>query len=110
MVRVGRAGAWQGGHGMAGCVVRVRSARVVGAVAGVAGVAASAALVWHASYSAFSATTANPSNTWSAGSVVLSDDDSGAAMFSAAELSPGVGRQDCIAVTSAGSLPATVRL
>jgi hypothetical protein len=91
-------------------VAGVRSVRLVSALAGMVGVAGSAALVWHASYSAFSASTANPTNTWSAGSVTLSDDDAGVAMFAASALTPGAGGTKCIAVTSTGTLPAAVKL
>lgn len=86
------------------------SVRIVSALAGVAGVAASAAVVWHASYSAFSATTANPTNSWATGTVMLADDDSSTAMFSASGLGPGSNSSNCIAVTSTGSLPSTVKL
>jgi hypothetical protein len=87
-----------------------RSARMVGAAAGLAGVAVSAAVVWHASYAAFSASTDNPTSNWAAGTVALSDDDSNTALFSANNLRPGATGSRCIAVTSTGSLPATVKL
>jgi hypothetical protein len=88
----------------------VRSARLAGAVAGLAGVAVSAAVVWHASYAAFSASTDNPTSNWAAGTVALSDDDSNTALFTASNLRPGATGTRCIAVTSTGSLPATVKL
>lgn len=102
---------WEG-VGMSGMAVGPvgRSARLVGALAGVAGVAVSAAVVWHASYAAFSATTDNPTSNWSAGTVALSDDDSGSAMFTVANLKPAATGTHCIAVTSTGSLPAAVKL
>jgi hypothetical protein len=87
-----------------------RSVRVVSALAGVAGMAASAAVVWHASYSAFSATTSNPTNSWAAGSVALTDDDAGTAMFTAANLKPAATGSKCIAVTSSGSLASAVKI
>ncbi len=71
---------------------------------------ASGAMVWQSSYSAFSATTSNPTNNWSAGTVALADDDSNTAMFTATNLKPGSTASKCIAVTSSGSLPATVKL
>ena len=73
----------------------------------------SALLVWQASNAAFSATTSNPGNSWTAGSVTLTDDDggtsptTGTAMFSAAGLVPGSTGSHCIAVTSTGTVPAT---
>ena len=71
---------------------------------------ASGALVWQSSYSAFSASTSNPDSNWTAGSVALSDDDNNTAMFSAGALKPGATGSKCIAVTSNGTLPATVKL
>lgn len=46
----------------------------------------SSALVFTASQAAFTATTANGPNTWSAGTVAISDDDAGSAMFTATAL------------------------
>lgn len=71
---------------------------------------ASAGLVWQASYSAFTATTSNPTNNWAAGTVALTDDDANTAMFTVSNLKPGQTGQKCIAVTSTGSLPSTVKL
>jgi hypothetical protein len=66
--------------------------------------------VWQASYSTFSATTSNPSNNWSVGTVALSDDDSGAAMFNATNLKPGASGSNCIKVSYTGNLAAAVKL
>jgi hypothetical protein len=83
----------------------------MGAVAATAvAFAVSTGLVWQASYAAFSAQTINPNNTWAVGSVTLSDDDAGAAMFSATNLKPGATGAHCIVVTSNGTLPAAVKL
>jgi hypothetical protein len=79
-------------------------------VAVLAGVLASAGVVWEASYSAFSATATNPTSNWSSGTVALSDDDTNTALFTAANLKPGATGTKCIAVTSTGSLPSTVKL
>ncbi|AIV40867.1 MULTISPECIES: hypothetical protein [unclassified Curtobacterium] len=73
-------------------------------------VLASGLVIAQASYAAFSATTSNAPNTWSAGSVSLSDDDSDTALFTASGLQPGDTRTSCIVVTSTGSLPSTVKL
>jgi hypothetical protein len=73
-------------------------------------VVASGAMVWQSSYSAFSATAASPTNNWSAGTVALADDDNNTAMFNATNLKPGATAVKCIAVTSTGSLAATVKL
>src|SRR6058998_1719961 len=61
-------------------------------------------------WSAFSATTQNSGNSFSAGTVILSDDDSGSAMLSLANAKPGDSDTSCIVVTYTGSLAATVRL
>jgi len=71
---------------------------------------ASGAVVSTASYAAFSSTTSNATNNWSAGTVELSDDDSGSALFTASGLQPGSTDTKCIVVTSTGSLPSTVKL
>jgi hypothetical protein len=70
----------------------------------------STGLVWQASYSAYSATTANGTDNWATGTVALTDDDSGTAMFSATNLRPGSTGTKCITVTSNGTLPAAVKL
>lgn len=67
-------------------------------------------IVWSASDAAFSATTTTPAARWAAGSVELTDDDGGTALFTAAGLKPGRSIVNCVAVTYAGSVPAGVRL
>jgi hypothetical protein len=74
------------------------------------GMMVSSLLVWQASNAAFSDTTENPGNTWASGDVVLTDDDSDAAMFSASNLKPGDTEAKCITVTYSGSLDASVKL
>jgi predicted ribosomally synthesized peptide with SipW-like signal peptide len=61
-------------------------------------------------WAAFTATTDNSGNSFSAGSVTLSDNDSGAAMLTLTSAAPGDSDSGCIRVTYSGSLPATVRL
>ncbi len=57
------------------------------------------------SEAAFSATTDNPGNSFSSGTVVLTDDDGGAtAMFTATGMSPGNPIVECITVTYSGNL------
>jgi hypothetical protein len=83
--------------------------RVVRATAPVAAFLVVGALVVVGSRAAFSATTANTANAWSAGTVVLSDDDSGSAMFNMSLMKPGSTSAKCIVVTYSGTLtPATV--
>lgn len=69
------------------------------------------ALVVVSSRSAFSDTTSNASNSWSGGTVVITDDDSGSAMFTATNMKPGDSNTNCIVATYSGSLvPADVKL
>ena len=87
-----------------------RNARLSAVAAAALGLAISAAVTWRASYSSFSSKTFSPASNWAAGSVALSDDDAGTAMFTAAGLFPASTDTKCIAVTSTGSLPSAVRL
>jgi hypothetical protein len=66
-------------------------------------------LVWQSSYAAFTATTRSAGNSWSAGAVTLTDDDRGAAAFTATELVPGSTGTKCIVVTSTATVPGEVR-
>jgi hypothetical protein len=87
--------------------------RTVLAAAVPVGLVVSAAVVWQSTSAAFSATTENPDNNWRAGSVVLSDSDSGAALFNSTNdsaLKPGSTRSRCIRVDYTGDLPSTIRL
>ena len=69
------------------------------------------ALILTASFAAFSDTTDNSGNTWSAGTVILNDDDSGSAMFIVSDMAPLATVTECIVVTYSGSvLPADVNL
>lgn len=68
------------------------------------------AVVGQASYSSFSARTSTSGNSFGAGSVALGDDDAGSALFSLANVKPGSSGSRCIAVTSTGSLPSSVKL
>jgi len=75
------------------------------------GIIASGVLVWQASYAAFSATTANPNNSFSAGTVVLTDDHQpSTVLFNASGLKPGSTGTSCIKVTYNGSLAAGVKM
>lgn len=77
---------------------------VVIALAVVLGLIGSGVLVWHASYAAFSSTTSNGANSWTAGTVTLSDDDAAAVMFNATGLKPGSTGTSCITVNYTGNL------
>ncbi|MCB2224227.1 MAG: M73 family metallopeptidase [Actinobacteria bacterium] len=68
-------------------------------------------LVAGTSRAAFFDTTENGSNEFAAGDVVLTDDDSGAAMFDVTNMAPGDSATHCIEVTYEGSLaPADVEM
>jgi hypothetical protein len=93
-------------------VQKLRARRLRAAIA-VVGLLGSGLVVWQSSQAAFTATTSNPSNSWAAGTVSLTDDDggnsptTGTAMFSTAvataNLKPGDTGTKCIAVTYGGS-------
>jgi Camelysin metallo-endopeptidase len=58
----------------------------------------------------FSATTQNSGNEISAGTVVLSDNDAGSAMFNVTNAKPGETWTRCIKVLYSGSLPANLHI
>ncbi len=63
-----------------------------------------------ATWSAFSDTTANSANSFEAGSVVLTDNDSGNFMYQVTNAKPAVSTRTCITVSYSGSLDADVKL
>ena len=83
---------------------------VVVTVAAVVSAAFVGVLLLGGTRAAFVDTTDNATNTFSAGDVVLSDDDAGSVLFDIANLAPGDARTRCIAVDYNGSLTADVRL
>jgi predicted ribosomally synthesized peptide with SipW-like signal peptide len=74
---------------------------VLGAVGGLAA---------FGTFSAFSSTTSNPGNEFQAGTVSLSDNDSGTAIYNNTNAKPGDSVTKCINVTFTGSLDSDVRL
>lgn len=74
---------------------------VVGLVAGVAAFGV---------FSAFSSTTSNPNNSFAAGSVTISDNDGGTALYSVSARKPNDSVSRCIRVTYTGTLASTVKL
>src|SRR5947209_19250226 len=87
-----------------------RSGKVLAAAVPL-GVLASGVLIWQSSYAAFSGTTTNGNNTFSAGSVTLTDDHQPAtALFTAPNLKPGSTGSSCIKVTYNGNLAAAVKM
>lgn len=77
----------------------------------VAAAAAIAAAVCGAAYAAYAAYVSNTGNSFAAGSVALSDNDSGTAMFTSLTAARANDSEtSCILVRSNGSLSSTVRL
>jgi hypothetical protein len=69
-----------------------------------------AALAATGVFSAFSSQTDNPGNVVTAGTVTLSDDDGGSALYSLTAAKPGDSATSCIEVTYGGTLDSTVKL
>ncbi|HLE39352.1 MAG TPA: hypothetical protein VJA44_06840 [Acidimicrobiia bacterium] len=78
--------------------------------AAVLAVLAAFLVAFQATNAAFSSQTANTANAFAAGTVVLSDNDSGVAMFATSNMAPADTATGCIEVTYSGSLNANVRL
>lgn len=84
---------------------------MIGRVGVVAAVAVGAAVVAVGAYAAFRATVLNPGNSFSAGSVALSDNDAGSALFTAlTSVAPGDSQTNCIRVRFDGTLDSVVHL
>ncbi len=89
---------------------RNRRAMAYRAIAMVASLAFVSVLVMTSSRAAFVDTTDNTSNQFSAGTVVLNDDDAGSVLFNVNNLAPTQNRTNCITVSYTGSLAANVHL
>ncbi|WP_214417001.1 hypothetical protein [Sphaerisporangium fuscum] len=74
------------------------------------GLLLSGVLVWQASNASFIGTTTNPGNTWSVGTVNLTNDSGGVPMFQVTNMVPGNTGSHCIKVTSTASVPSAVKL
>src|SRR5438309_11706683 len=61
-------------------------------------------------YAAFSSTTSNAANSFSSGTVYLSDNDNSSAVIGLTAAKPGDSSTGCIRVLYTGSLPTNVRL
>lgn len=88
----------------------VRRDRLIHIAAGLASLVLISALVVRTSDAAFSDTTENSGDQWTAGDVILIDDDLDTAMFSVSNMAPDQAETECITVTYQGSLDAAVRL
>ena len=73
-------------------------------------IGAAGAIAAFGTFSAFSSTTENPGNDLNAGTVVLGDNDAGAALYNVSGAKPGTAIDRCVTVTYSGNLPADVRL
>ena len=65
---------------------------------------------WGVTHAAFSGTTSNTSNTFSAGSVAVGDNDVGGAVLSLSNARPNDSDDGCLKVTYTGSLASSVRM
>jgi len=70
----------------------------------VVGLVISAAFVWQSSHAAFTDTTTNPGNTFTSGSVTVTDNKGGVKVFNLSGLKPGDSGDQCIQVTYQGTL------
>lgn len=71
---------------------------------------AASVMAFQATSAAFSAQTDNAANTFAAGTVALTDNDGGSALFEVTEMTPGQTEVACIEVTYSGSLDSEVRV
>lgn len=70
----------------------------------------SAVVSWQASSALFVATTANGPQSFSTGSVALSDNDLGVALFNVTNMKPGATGQQCIKLSYTGTLAAAIKV
>jgi hypothetical protein len=90
---------------------RAVDARLAGfTAAAVLGLSLSGVLVLKGTEAAFTASTQNGANSWSSGSVAISDNDSGTALFSATNLAPGATATRCITLSYTGTVASLVRM
>lgn len=75
--------------------------RIVGVAAGLVLVSG---IVLQVSSAAFTGSTDNSDNSWDAGTVTLTDNDAGSALFTATNQKPGDTATECIEVTYGGSI------
>jgi hypothetical protein len=79
-----------------------RTRRILALSSGPVAILVAGLMVWQGSEAAFTAETFNAGNNWQAGSVTLSNDGTGGAMFSIGSLVPGQTGTHCIVVTATG--------
>lgn len=76
----------------------------------VAALWAGAALLWAPGWAGYTSQTASSGNRFDAGTVTITDDDSGTQVFAATGMRAGEHQTRCLAVSFAGSLTSAVRL
>ena len=86
----------------------VRFRRIVSLSAAPVAVLLAGLMVWQGSNAAFSSHTRNVGNSWETGSVALTDDDGGLAMFNVTNATPGDSETKCIQVTASSGVPGVV--
>ncbi|HEY8718051.1 hypothetical protein [Pengzhenrongella sp.] len=86
----------------------INTRRIATLSAGSVAVLAAGLMVWQGSSAAFTETTGNSGNTWAAGHLTLTDDDSGAARFVLNNLVPDQTGSKCIVVSSTTTVPSVV--
>jgi len=87
-----------------------RTRRIILFSTGPVAVVVAGLLIWQLSSAAFTAQTQNPGNNWATGSVLLTDDDMGAAAFQITNVIPGATGTHCILVTSQSTVPGVVKI
>lgn len=83
--------------------------RIVTVGVGPAAILLAGVMVFQASNAAFSSSTRNPGNSWSTGSVALTDDDNGTAGFQVTNVTPGDTGEKCLVVTASSSVAGVVK-
>ena len=84
-------------------------AKIVGVAALPAAVIVSGLLVFGGSTAAFSGTTSNEGNTWSAGSIQLTNNQA-SALFTASNIAPGYSETHCITINSTSTIPTNLKM
>lgn len=79
-----------------------RTRKILALTSGPVAILLAGLMVWQGSVAAFTAETYNAGDNWQAGSVTLSNDGTGGAMFSIGSLVPGQTGSHCIVVTATG--------
>jgi hypothetical protein len=86
-----------------------RTGKVVTLIVMPLAVVLAGALVLQASYAAFSGETRNSGNSWSTGTVTLTNDSAGMARFTVPNMTPGQTQTACITVTANATVPGVVK-